>query len=190
MASSAYAAGDAPLYRYVDDDGIATYTTALDDVPDAYKNRVQVVDMDEVRHPNPRPVPRATATEDKPAPAPAVRLPQGSGSVEGAAEVPLWAGLAFGALLFAFALWLSIKLVERYNEQNTLVNAMFLGAVFALCGVVPSVYVFAVPLLMLLLLTIHLYDLTMIKGFGVVAAMAAMCWNVWYLVGEIWTAIG
>ena len=83
------------------------------------------------------------------------------------------------SVVFAFTLWLSLKILAPNNTDNTPGTAVFIGIIFGLAGVLFGFgYFFALPLVALLYILIQFYDLGLIRSFCVVAMMTLLTYGI------------
>jgi hypothetical protein len=82
------------------------------------------------------------------------------------------------SIVFAFALFLSLRILSPYNTENTPGTAVFIGLAFGISGVLFGFGYFAVlPLLALFYLLIQFYNLGLIRSFCVVIMMGLITYG-------------
>lgn len=69
-----------------------------------------------------------------------------------------------GALVFGFAFWMSIRILEPHNSENSLGLALVVGAVVGVFGSLGGPVLGYIPLIALFYLLIRHYDLGFIKS--------------------------
>jgi O-antigen ligase len=81
--------------------------------------------------------------------------------------------------VFAFALWLSLRIFSSNNSDNSPGTAVFLGIIFALVSTFGGGgYFVFLPLIGLFYILIQFYGLGLIKSFCVVAMMGLISMGV------------
>lgn len=78
---------------------------------------------------------------------------------------------AASASVFAFSLWISLRILSPSTTSNKPGLAVFMGIVFTAAGMFGGWVFFGVGLIGLLLILVQFYDLGLIKSFLVVILM-------------------
>jgi hypothetical protein len=87
--------------------------------------------------------------------------------------------LVSSSAVFAFTLWLSLRIFAPSNTDNTPGTAVFIGIVFGISGVLFGFnYFIALPLIALLYLLIQFYNLGLIRSFCVVILMGLLSYGI------------
>ena len=98
--------------------------------------------------------------------------------------------ILISTLLSAFVLWLSIKIVDRYNSSNSFGLALILGLGFSIFGSFCIGPLMVLPLVALLFLLIRFYDLGLGKSLLVVLLIGALKLGIGLVLASTLAALG
>ncbi len=98
--------------------------------------------------------------------------------------------ILISTLISAFVLWLSIKIVDRYNSSNTFGLALILGLGFSIFGSFCIGPLVILPLVALLFLLIRFYDLGLGKSLLVVLLIGALKVGIGLVLATAMTGLG
>ena len=100
------------------------------------------------------------------------------------------AQILISTLLSAFVLWLSIKIVERYNDANTFPVALVIGLVFSVFGSFCSGPLIILPLVAMMFILLRFYELGLLKSLLVVVLIGALNIGIGLVLGALLAATG